>query len=279
METIVFYGAGMLGSGFVRAFRRRGVAVHVWNRTFEKAQALEACGAVAFRSAAEAARGVTRVHLCLRDDTAVDETFAAARPGIAPKTPIVDHTTVTPRGVLDRAKRLHDAGYTFLHAPVFMGPPQAEQATGTMLASGPKGDFDALHPSLAPMTGEVRYLGARVDLASIFKLMGNAMILAVVGGLNDVFSLAEACGVTREEAYTLFDFYHPEGQITGRGKRMSQADYEPTWTLEMAHKDATLMLQTANDRSLPIIAAIESRLRYAIERGFGDQDLAAIAKS
>ena len=33
METIAFYGAGMLGSGFVRAMRRRGLAVNVWNRT------------------------------------------------------------------------------------------------------------------------------------------------------------------------------------------------------------------------------------------------------
>ena len=45
----------------------------------------------------------------------------------------------------------------------------------------------------APSTG--------AEDAAIFKLMGNAMMLAVIGGLNDVFRIAEVQELTRERAF------------------------------------------------------------------------------
>jgi 3-hydroxyisobutyrate dehydrogenase len=276
-ETVAFYGAGMLGSGFVRSLRRNGFDVNVWNRSPEKARALEDSGAKAFADPAEAARGASRVHLCVRDDDAVDAILAAALPGVDRATPIVDHTTVLPVGVVARAKRLSASGYAFLHAPVFMGPPQSASATGTMLASGPRPLFEKLEPKLALMTGKVRYFGERIDLAAIYKLLGNAMILSVIGGIADVYRMGEASGLSRVEAYELFSFYDVTGQITGRGKRMASADYEPTWTLDMALKDARLMQATAHGAPLAVIDAVATALAQADARGHGAQDLGALA--
>lgn len=276
-KTIAFYGAGMLGSGFVKSLRRQGYAVNVWNRTFEKAQALEAVGARAFEDAAEAARGADIVHICVRDDVAVDEVLAAALPGISKATPIVDHTTVNVETIAPRAQRLKEAGYAFLPAPVFMGPPQAENAQGIMLASGPQRVFDAVQDHLATMTGKVKYLGERVDLAGVYKLMGNAMILAVIGGLSDVLTIARAQDLTPVQAYELFSFYSLEGQITGRGKRMAEADYSPLWTLDMADKDARLMQAAAHGAPLPVIDAVEAAMTERIAQNLGDRDLGALA--
>ncbi len=277
-ETVAFYGAGMLGSGFVQALCKRGVPVRVWNRTFQKAQALEQYGARAVRDAAEAARGAQRVHLCLRSDDAVDETLRAALPGIAPNIPVIDHTTVLPTGIAQRVELLREHGIPFIHAPVFMGPPNAVQGTGLMLVSGDHALFERVRPAVEPMTGKVWYLGDRVDKAAIFKLMGNAMILSIVGGMADMFAIASANGLSRTEAYSLFENYDPTAQIGGRGKRMAQSDYDPTWTLEMAHKDANLMLASASELPLPVISAVERALHDAMDRGFGNKDLAAVAE-
>ena len=125
-ETVAFYGAGMLGSAMVRAMLRRGLAVHVWNRTPAKAQALEADGARVFTDPAEAADGAERVHLCLSDDASVDAVLDSALPGIALESPIVDHSTVLPQRVAERvAQARRSRGTRSLHAPVFMGPPMA----------------------------------------------------------------------------------------------------------------------------------------------------------
>jgi 3-hydroxyisobutyrate dehydrogenase len=277
METIAFYGAGVLGSGMIRGMRRRGVEVRVWNRTLDRAKALEADGAVAFADPAEAAQGVERLHLCLRDDAAVDATLEAALPGIAAGTAIVDHSTVLPQRVPERAERLRAAGFAFLHAPVFMGPPMALESTGVILTSGDAATFARLSPALSSMCSDLRWLGERDDAAAIYKLMGNAMILAVTGGINDVLRIAEGRGLTRAQAYELFEFYDPSGQIKGRGRRMADEDYEPAWSLDMAHKDAVLMQGAANHERLPVIDAVEALMREQSARGFGDRDLAAVA--
>lgn len=277
-DTVAFYGAGMLGSGFVQALRRRGVPVRVWNRTFEKAKALEGSGAQAFESAAETARGASRVHLCLRDDEAVESVLAAALPGIAKDAPIIDHTTTSPRGVTDRVQRFAREGRQFVHAPVFMGPQNALESTGLMMISGDPDLAERLRPLLEPMTGKLWYAGERADGAAVRKLLGNAMILAVIGGLRDAFALADRNGLDRDAAYGLFAHFNPGAQIQGRGKRMAEGDYEPTWTLEMAHKDARLMLESAGGAALPVLAAVEAELRAAMERDLGAKDLAAIAE-
>ena len=266
----------MLGSGFVQTLLRNGIAVNVWNRTAEKAKALEPFGARAFEDPAEAARGAKRVHICVRDDEAVDSILDAALPSIGLDAPIVDHTTVLPEGVVARAKRLAQSGHRFLHAPVFMGPPQAASGTGTMLASGPRDTFATLEPKLAKMTGKVRYFGERIDLAATYKLLGNAMILAVIGGVADVFRIAKGSGLTPEEAYELFSFYDVTGQITGRAKRMAQGEFDAMWTLDMAHKDAQLMQGTAK-APLAVIDAVAQELRDAAARGLAGADLGAIA--
>jgi 3-hydroxyisobutyrate dehydrogenase len=277
METVAFYGAGMLGSGMVRAMLRRGIAVRAWSRTTGKAQALEGDGARAFVDPAEAARGADRIHCCLSDDASVDAVIDAALPGIATESPIVDHTTVSPQGVVDRTRRLADTGHSYLHAPVFMGPPMALQATGVMMVSGDAGLVQRVRAALEAMCSDLRYLGERVDAAAIYKLMGNAMILAVVGGLNDLMRIAEEQGLTRSETYKLFDFYDPCGQLKGRGKRMVNGEYEPIWSLDMARKDALLMQTAAHHERLPVIDAVEALLRNLSDRGLGNLDLAAIA--
>ncbi len=277
MEKVAFYGAGMLGSGFIKNLRRHGYAVNVWNRTFKRAKDLEENGIVAFEDPAEAARGVARVHICVSDDTAVDLILKAILPALDRGVTIVDHTTVLPQNVVERSNRLASSGHRFLDAPVFMGPPNSLNGTGTMLVSGSAATFEAMKDQLAQMTGTVKYFGERPDLAAVYKLMGNAMILAVIGGLNDVYRIAEQQGLSREQAYELFSFYNVQGQIDGRGRRMAEADYSPAWTVDMARKDAMLMQGAANGSALPVIDAVEAELRAAQTRGAGSDDLGAVA--
>jgi len=275
--NVAFYGAGMLGSAMVRAMLARGLEVRVWNRSPQRAQELEAYGARFLADAAEAARGAERIHLCLNDDASVDSVIDAALAGIDAASPIVDHTTVLPQRVAERAARLTEAGYSFLHAPVFMGPPMALESTGVMMTSGDRALFERVRPGLEQMCSDLRYLGERPDAAAIYKLMGNAMILAVVGGINDMLRIGEMQGLSREQAYELFEFYDPSGQVRGRGKRMVAADYEPAWRLTMAHKDAVQMQGAAHHERLPVIDAMEALMRNVADRGLGDLDLAAVA--
>jgi len=274
---IAFFGTGLLGANFVRALRSRGEDVHVWNRTPDKARALEADGAHAFEDPAAAARGAARIHLTLSDDVAVDDVLERARPGMAPNVVIVDHTTVTATGVKARAARWAERGIAFQHAPVFMGPQNARESTGLMLASGERARFDTLEPELAKMTGKLIYLGPEPWRAAAFKLMGNLFLMHFTTGIAEMFALGKALGVPAAESATLFQHFNPGTTIAARAKRMTDASTAPpSWELAMARKDARLMLEEAP--GLHVLPAIAALMDEFIRRGHGHDDWTVIAK-
>jgi 3-hydroxyisobutyrate dehydrogenase len=278
---IAFFGMGLLGSNFVRALRRRGEDVHVWNRTHDKALALEADGARAFSDPAEAARGAARVHLTLPDDAIVDAVLEQASAGFTTDTVIVDHSTTSTRGALERIARWGDRGITFVHAPVFMGPQNARDATGIMMISGPRHVTEALRPALAPMTGKLVDLGERPDAASAFKLLGNLFLIAMTAGMADMLALAKALHVPAAEAASLFDHFNPGVTIPTRIKRMVDASFaDPSWELTMARKDAGLMMEAAALAGVQLAAlpAIAARMDAAIAEGHGANDWTVIAR-
>lgn len=278
---IAFFGMGMLGSGFVRALRRRGEDVQVWNRTHAKAQALEATGARAFADPAETARGAARVHLSLSDDAAVDDVLELARPGFAPAVIIVDHTTTSASGTAARAARWAERGIPFLHAPVFMGPQNALESTGLMLVSGDAARVELLRPALAAMTGKLEYLGARSEEAAAFKLLGNLFLMFITTGLAEMLALAKAVDVAPADAAKLFDMFNPGATVGARMKRILEAKFsEPSWELSMARKDARLMLEEADRKHVPlaVLPAIAARMDAVIAQGHGAADWTVLAK-
>ncbi len=278
---IAFFGMGLLGSNFVHALRRRGEDVHVWNRSPDKATALEAAGARAFTDPAAAARGAARVHLTLTDDAAVDEVLERARPGLAPDVVIVDHSTTSTQGVLARLARWHERGISFVHAPVFMAPQNARDSTGLMLISGSRSVVDPLRVALAPMTGKLVDLGERPDLAAAFKLLGNLFLICMTTGLADMLALAKALDVPATQAAGLFDQFNPGTTIPSRLKRMTDASFaNPSWELTMARKDARLMIEAATEAGIPlaVLPAIAARMDAVIAEGHGAKDWTIIAK-
>ncbi len=278
---IAYLGLGLLGSSFVRALLRRGETVHVWNRSPEKARALQAEGAKAFESPADAVRGASRIHLTLLDDAAVDEVLEKARPGFAPGVIVLDHTTTSPTGTAARAARFESQGIAFLHTPVFMGPANALDATGLMLASGPQERLELVRPELEKMTGKLVYLGADPKRAAAFKLFGNVFLIEMMTGAADLFALAKALDVPASEAATLFDFWKPGSLIAPRIKRMADGTFgEASFSLQMARKDVRLMLEGAKEGGVPLISlpSIAAAMDSWIGRGCGASDWTVIAK-
>lgn len=278
MAYIAYLGTGLLGSGLAEAAAKRGDHVTVWNRTADKARALQQFGIHVAATPADAVRGASRVHLVLRDDPVVDEIIAALRPGLEPNAVIVDHTTNQPRLTGERSRRLNAEGVRYLHCPVFIGPAAARAGQGIILASGPRALFDAVRDALSQMAPRVEYLGERPDVAAVYKLCGNAIIIGLSGIVADVFAVANGSGVAPEDALKLLDFFNPAAIITGRGRNMAKKNFAPAFELTMARKDVRLMMESANGAPLITLPAIAARMDALIAEGFGESDLGVIGK-
>jgi 3-hydroxyisobutyrate dehydrogenase len=276
MTRIAFLGTGLLGSALAEAAAKRGDEVTVWNRTLEKARALEKFGITVAATPADAVRGAKRVHLVLKEDSVVDDVIAKLRPGLDPDAIIVDHTTNLPALTAERVTALNAAGVHYLHCPVFIGPAAGRQGQGTILAAGPRKLFDAVKGELARMATKLEYAGERGDLAAVYKLCGNAFIIGINALVADVFSVASAAHVPPEDALRVVQLFDPSATITGRGRNMIAKSYAPSFELEMARKDVRLMIETAGSKPLAVLPNVAKRMDELIADGHGAEDLAVM---
>jgi 3-hydroxyisobutyrate dehydrogenase len=275
---IAFLGTGLMGTGFVRRMLSQGHHVTVWNRSADKAQALEAHGARACASAAEAVNGVDRVHLMVADDAVVDAILEPIVDAIPASAWIVDHTTTATTPTAERTKRWAARGRRFVHAPVFMGPANCVDGTGLMLLSGDKAMCDAVTPLLEPMTGKLIYLGPQPERAASFKLFGNLTLIGLAGVLGDVCRLADAVGIPPTEAMGLFASFNPGAMLPARAAKIASGPYDQvSFEVAMARKDVRLMVEEAarHGVELAVMPAVAALQDAAIARGEGALDTSA----
>jgi len=276
-----FLGMGLLGSNFVRALLKQGNEVHVWNRTESKSKALEVNGARSYATPEEAVKGADSIHLTLSDDQAVEEILEKARPGFSPGVMLIDHTTTTAEGAIKRSKKWKELGYSYIHAPVFMGPQNALNSTGYMLVSGDKKLIDRVEPELAKMTGKLVYLGPLPGRAAGIKLLGNLFLITLTSGISDTLALAKALEIPASDVGSLFEWFNPGAMAPARLNNIIKDNFDsPSWELKMARKDVRLMMEEAQrgNAALAVIPAIAREMDRWIEKGMQDKDWTVIAK-
>lgn len=275
-----FLGMGLLGSNFVKAMLKKGEQVHVWNRTASKAKELELFGAKAFDNVADAVKGADRVHLTLKDDASVNEVLQAASSGLTKGATIIDHTTTSKEGAVQRTKQWKEKGFVYQHAPVFMGPVNALESTGFMMVSGDEEWISKLKPELSAMTGKLLHFGDEVGKAAAIKLAGNAFLVCFTAGIRDTLALSKVLGVSVADLFTLFNEWNPGAMLQGRLKRMTSGDYsQPSWELNMARKDTGLFIKATEGKTdLTVIPSVAQLMDEWIGKGYGDNDWTVIAK-
>jgi 3-hydroxyisobutyrate dehydrogenase len=277
-----FLGTGLLGANFVKAMLRRGDQVQVWNRTASKATALEADGAKAFANIVDAVKGADLIHLTLKDDATVNEVLEAASAGFTPGVTIIDHTTTSKQGAVERAEAWKARGVTYLHAPVFMGPPNALAANGNMLISGDQEAIARVEAELSKMTGKVINFGAEEGKAAAIKLIGNSFLISMTVGLSDALGLAKAQDIDSADIAALFAEWNPGAGAPARLDKLRAGDFSnPSWELDMARKDAGLMISAANEKGikLTVIPAVAAEMDTWISNGHGSDDWSIISKN
>jgi 3-hydroxyisobutyrate dehydrogenase len=232
-------------------------------------------------SPAEAVQGANRIHLTLKDDASVDEVLAAATPGLQPGAVIIDHTTTSVEGAIRRTTEWKSRGFIYLHAPVFMGPPNALESTGYMLVSGDQEIIDRFSPNLSKMTGKLLNFGPETGRAAAMKLLGNLFLVAFTTGIADTLMLAKGMRVPLSDLSMLFDNWNPGAMLPARLKRMTSGNYSnPSWELNMTRKDTRLFLEEARKGgvTLAVIPAIAAEMDRWIKKGHGADDWTVIAK-
>ncbi|MGW8375461.1 NAD(P)-dependent oxidoreductase [Streptomyces sp. ODS28] len=197
-EEVGCAGLGILGSALAHRLAGSGRLHAVWNRTPDRARALEAAGIHRAAHPADLMRQSTVVVVCVSDGDAVEEvTFGPG--GLAeeaePGKIILDHSSISPQETRALAARLaEETGAHWLDAPVSGGPQGAAAGNLTVLAGGSEKDFERVRPLLDAYAGRCTLTGP-TGAGQATKLCSQVIVGATCWALAEATLLAAASGI------------------------------------------------------------------------------------
>ena len=278
MGRVAVLGTGIMGGPMARNLLRAGHEVTVWNRTVEKAEALEEDGADVAPTPADAVRGAEVVLTMLADARTVEETMieSGALDVMAQGAVWIQSSTIGVAAIERLAELAGERGITFVDAPVLGTKKPAEDGQLFVLASGPQEARERCKPVFDAISRSHVWLG-EAGLGTKLKLVVNGWILCTIENLSETFVLAQTLGVDPRsflEAISGGGMDMPYAHL--KGEAILNQDFPPSFPLVHARKDVALILDAAGDVELPLVRATLQQFDRAFELGHGDEDMSAV---
>jgi 3-hydroxyisobutyrate dehydrogenase len=278
---VAVLGTGLMGAPMARNIAAAGHEVRAWNRSADKARPLAEDGIAVAEEAAEAIEGAEVVVTMLADGQAVRavmEPLAERLDGAV----WAQMSTVGLEATNALVSLAERAGVPIVDAPVLGTRQPAEQGKLTVLAAGPPEARERCAPVFDAVGATTVELGDEPGPATRMKLVLNAWLLALIGGLSESVALAEGLGVDPATFLDIIDggpLGPPYAKM--KGTMMIERSYEPSFSLALAAKDAGLALAAAQEAGLelPVLRAIRAQLERGVEQGHGEDDMAAAVEA
>lgn len=270
-----------MGSAMAARMIECGVGVRIWDRTWEKADALSQNGAHAFRDLTEAVRDADAVITMLSDGAAVSSTMDRALPAMRSGAVWVQMSTI---GVESTAQAIALAQrrpeVPFVDAPVSGSTGPARAGALVILASGPKPAVDMLQPLFVALGHKTVWLGD-AGAGSRMKLVLNSWLAMLVEGTAEFAALATGLGVSLDR---VVECLHggPLDALLLQAKlaKIAARAFDSEFSLANAAKDVRLALQAeardGDQTTLPMLETLDREWQRALTLGYGDRDVSAI---
>lgn len=282
METIGFIGLGRMGRPMAANLRKKGFALVVHDISTDAVRALEALGARAGNGAAGVAQASDIVITMLPSSVEVEATvlgpdgvLANGRAGQI----IMDMSTVEPRTTDEIAAAAQARGLSVVDAPVGRLAAHADRGESLFMVGAADADFARVRPLLAAMGTTIHHCGG-VGTGIRTKLVNN--YLAVVScQLNaEALALSQRFGLDLVKTLeVLYGTTATNGQLRiNWPNKVLAGDTAPGFTIDLAHKDLSVILAAAQAAKvpLPVAAAAREAFSLARARGYGLSDFSCI---
>jgi 4-hydroxybutyrate dehydrogenase/sulfolactaldehyde 3-reductase len=271
-----------MGRGMASNLCRKGFKLVVYDINAAAVQDLVKLDAHAAGSIAEASKNVDVIITMLPNSAIVQEAVTGADGIIANARSgaiVMDMSTVDPHVTDQLADAARKKGMSFVDAPVGRLASHADRGESLFMVGATDEDFERVKPLLEAMGTTIHHCGA-TGTGTRTKLVNN--YLAVVScQLNaEALTLSQRFGLSLEKT---LDVIYGTTAINGQLKiawpdKVLKGDIAPGFTIDLAHKDLTLIVEAANSvqAPMPIGAAAREAFSTARARGFGGNDFSAM---
>ncbi len=277
-------GLGRMGSAMAQRIGGAGFDLILWNRDRAKAAAVASTsGGRVADSASGAAAEADVIVTSLADDAAVRDVYlgdSGIGTGIGEGSVAVDTSTVDPATIREVGDSLDARGAGFLDCPVSGSVSTVEAGALTIMAGGDRGLLKRVEPVLDSVSKRIVHVGER-GAGAACKLAVNALLHGLNVALSEALVLAERAGVDRSIAYEVFASGAAGAPFIDYKRQAYEhpAGATVAFSLELVRKDLELITRLGERVGAPMRQA-ETGLEIvarAIEGGFGERDLSAIA--
>jgi 3-hydroxyisobutyrate dehydrogenase len=261
--TIGFIGIGHMGSHMVPRLIAAGYQVTVYDRTREKAQAI--AGATVAETPREAAAESSVVISIVTDDSALDEVTAGPDgllAGTQAGSVIIDMSTVSPRATRQLFQAAREKGVAMIDAAVSGSVPQVEQGSLVIFVGGEQETYQRCKPILDILGQSSFYLGPS-GMGTTMKLVVNTLLGLGMQALAEAIALGEKAGLAKD---VLLDVLGQTSVLTAGQKaklaNVRRGQYPTQFALSLQHKDLSLILEEADEVSVPMPATAAALQMY-----------------
>lgn len=283
MEKIGFIGLGRMGRAMAANLRHKGFDLVVLDIDPRPVQALVALGAQAGESVAQIARDCGIVITML--PTAVEvEQVAMGAEGVfanaARGSVLMDMSTIDPLAT-DRLQAAALArGLSVVDAPVGRLAEHADRGESLFMVGAADADFVRVRPLLDAMGTTVYHCGG-VGTGGRTKLVNNYVAVTLTQVNAEALALSQRLGldITRTLA-VLLGTSASNGQLRMNfPNKVLAGDTTPGFTIDLAHKDLSLVLGAAHAARvpMPVAAAVFESFSLARANEYGGIDFSGIA--
>jgi 4-hydroxybutyrate dehydrogenase/sulfolactaldehyde 3-reductase len=283
MERVGFIGLGNMGRPMASNLARKGARLTVCDITPAPVAALRELGADAASCVADVARASDVIFTMLPTTASVDAVVAGtdgvlqhAKAGSV----LVDMSTIDPL-VTDRLAAAAAArGIAFADAPVGRLASHAARGESLFMVGADDEVFARIKPLLDMMGTTIFHCGS-AGTGMRTKLVNNYLAIISCAFNAEAIALSQRFGLRLE---TTLDVVNGTTATNGQIKiafpsKVLKGDVTPGFTIDLAHKDLTLILEAANAVKVPVPIAAVAREAFsaARSRGNGDLDFSAMA--
>ena len=167
-----------------------------------------------------------------------------------------------------------------LDAPVSGGSEGAQNGTLSIMVGGEAQDFEKALPILEAMGKTITHVGA-VGAGQVTKAINQIVITGTYLTMAEGLTIGMKAGLDMEKVLQAIGGGAAGSWVLqNRGRNVIDNAYPLGFRLSLHHKDLNIALETARElgATLPATALVAQMENGLIERGFGDDDISAIAR-
>jgi 3-hydroxyisobutyrate dehydrogenase len=274
---VAVLGAGStMGLPMARNIARSGMKVRGWNRTIEKASSLEDDGVQVCDTPRDAAAGANVILTMLADGDAVIDAVEHAIDEASDNVLWLQMSTIGEAATDRCAEVAQSHSLTLIDAPVLGTKQPAEDGKLVVLASGPADARPRVQPIFDAVGQKTIWVG-EAGAGTRLKMVANSWVLTVTEGTAETIALAEGLGL---DPQLFLDAVEGDAldlpYLRMKGKAIIGRDFEASFRLRLAAKDARLIEESAQRHRIdvPLFSTIRRRLAEGAKE-HGDKDFCA----